>query len=96
MITIEIITDHLCEPETIAILHNECYYNKPVKFEVWHADVKSSKSKRESRRVISKYAVTKLPFVLLIDDELPKDEQEYAAVYSESGPITIDRINEKL
>ena len=67
-----------------------------VFIEILNANSTNFLTKREAGSVINKYAVTKLPFVLLTDNDLPEDKQEYAAVYSEEGPITIDRINAKL
>lgn len=67
-----------------------------VNFELKNVDSKHFYTARDAKKVMNDYAVTKLPFVLLIDDSLPEDRQEYAAVYSEDGPITIERINEKL
>ena len=67
-----------------------------VFIEILNANSTNFLTKREDGSVINKYAVTKLPFVLLTDNDLPEDKQEYAAVYSEEGPITIDRINAKL
>jgi hypothetical protein len=64
--------------------------------EIASVDCPDFNTRREANAVMNKYAVTKLPFVLLIDRDLPEDKQEYAAVYSEEGPITVDRINTKL
>lgn len=47
---------------------------------------------KEARRIMREYAVTQLPFAIISDE----DGQEYATVYSEEGPITLDRINEKI
>lgn len=54
---------------------------------------KSSKKfqiKRRANKIINSYAVTKLPFVLI-----STDDKEVAAVYSEEGDITLDRILNK-
>lgn len=69
---------------------------KDLSYAINSTDQGTFQSKQEATRVVNAYAVTQLPFVLLIDDTLPEDKQEYAAVYSEEGPITIDRIKEKL
>jgi hypothetical protein len=47
---------------------------------------------RVARRIMNDYAVSELPFVLISHG----DGEEYAAVYSEEGPITLERINEKV
>jgi hypothetical protein len=47
---------------------------------------------RDAKKLMSDYAVTELPFALFIDE----NGDEYAACYSEEGPITLDRINAKL
>jgi hypothetical protein len=54
------------------------------------------KAKRYANKIVNAYAVTELPFVLLIDDELPEDKQEYAAIYSEEAPLSIERIKAKI
>lgn len=46
---------------------------------------------RNAQKIMNDYAVTQLPFVLLCDEE----DKAYSAVYSEEGPITIERINQK-
>lgn len=61
------------------------------KVELHNVDHKGFIAKRNANKIVNDYAVTKLPFVLLCDGD-----KEYAAVYSETGDITQERINEKL
>lgn len=60
-------------------------------WEIFNLDMVTGKGQRYARRIIGEYAVTELPFMLLLEDD-----EVYAALYSEEGPITIERINEKL
>ena len=71
-------------------------FNKNMFTELLSTDSKDFITRRDATTIMHKYAVTKLPFVLILDDELPEDKQEYAAVYSEEDPITVDRINNKI
>lgn len=54
-------------------------------------DCSNRKSSQTAKKIINDYAVSKLPFVLISDDD-----SGYAAVYSEEGPITPERVNAKL
>lgn len=103
MVTMKIVVNNECEAATkLAILGgpDECMDPWPFKrlAEELFMNVNSKGfiAKRDAQKIVNDYAVTKLPFVLLVDDSLPEGEQEYAAVYSEEGPITIERINAKL
>lgn len=65
-------------------------------FAIVSVDQGTFTAKRTANKIVNDYAVTQLPFVLLTDGERPEGEQEYAAVYSEEGPITVERIKAKL
>jgi hypothetical protein len=103
MVTMKIVVDNECMASTkLALLGTpeECMDPWPFKRmaeELFlNVDDRRFIAKRDANKIVNDYAVTKLPFVLLVDDSLPEDKQEFAAVYSEEGPITIDRINAKL
>lgn len=67
-----------------------------INIDLMNTEVGTFTSKRAANKIVNDYAVTRLPFALLIDSELPEDQQEYAAVYSEESPITIERIQQKI
>ncbi len=58
----------------------------------WSVDTTVFKARRYANKVVNDYSVTELPFVLFVDD----DGKEYAALYSEEAPLTMDRIMSKL
>jgi hypothetical protein len=87
-----VVVDKDCE---VAELCSELCLSQ-ISVDLMNTQVGTFHSKRSANKILNDYAVTQLPFVLLIDSELPEGRQEYAAVYSEEGPITIERINEKL
>lgn len=65
---------------------------EPLHWEVYNVESSDFKSRRGGRKIASDYAVSEFPFLLLVDE----DGQEFAALYSEDGPITAERINDKL
>ena len=67
-------------------------FPKPLEIILYFADSKLTSDKRKVNKIINEYAVTQLPFVLLHED----DKEPFAAIYSEEGPITVDRITAKL
>jgi len=59
--------------------------------EVASIDRGSFASKRSAKKIANDYAVTMYPFVVLKDNE-----EVTGAVYSEEGPVTVERILNKL
>ena len=93
---IKFISNKEVRPYVDRLMMHSKKFKEQLFFELLSVDCKDFITRRDATTTMHKYAVTKLPFVLLIDDSLPEDKQEYAAVYSEEGPITVDRINAKL
>lgn len=97
--TMKIVVDNECRKETFEMLFGtpeECMDPYPFdllwqKEEVLNVDHRGFIAARDANKIVHDYAVTKLPFILLCDLE----DKPYAALYSEEGPITIERINAK-
>lgn len=64
---------------------------EPINWEIYDIDSRDTKTRRTAQRIVNNYAVSQFPFILLVDGD-----EEYAAIYSEEGPITVERINEKI
>lgn len=102
MTTIHYIYDRDSKPEKHPMFNvGEDFEVPEVEANWWFHDTQDKKfiPKRTANKLKDDYAVTKLPFVLLAEeDELGDNEIgfPYAAVYSEEGPITIERIKNKL
>lgn len=71
--------------ELIKARHDQVAYSRDT------VDCSDRKSCLRAKKIVNEYAVTKLPFVVISDED-----GEYAAVYSEEGPITPERVNAKL
>lgn len=98
MIILKIVVDKQCEAYMKDLLYGkpeDCMDSFPFKklcnYEFHNVDTKAFIPKRTANKIANDYAVTQLPFVLITEGD-----NEYAAVYSEEGPITIERINNKL
>ncbi len=65
---------------------------EPLRWELYNIESSDYKSRTMARKTANNYAVSQYPFILLIDE----DGEEFAALYAEDGPITAERINEKL
>lgn len=94
MTTLEVVHDKETAGICVELIQamNDGKFIKDVSVFPNSVDSKKFIHARRANKFVNDYAVTQLPFVLLVDEKL----NEYAAVYSEETPITIDRINEKL
>lgn len=98
MKVIDIIYDNESSPDVDELV-NRIHQEVPEGVAMVMTANKDSRERSSSRRannVIHTYAVTQLPFVVLSDYDREDGDRVYAALYSEEGPITIERIQEKL
>lgn len=94
----KLIISHDVPIESVAFVNEGGFdpktFTEPLDWHILNMDSSDFKTRRQASRIVNEYAVTQLPFILLFEDQ--RDEEGYAAVYSEDRPITIERIQEKI
>lgn len=93
IIDVKVLTSRELHKEVLELVKQTSNELKDHQF-IFQILVENSKiflEKRRFNKIINTYAVTKLPFVLISEDD-----KDIAAVYSEEMPITVERILEKL
>lgn len=93
MITIKKVYKKDCQPcvEMSAILEELA---DSVEFKLEEFDITSTAftERRKGKSILSTYATTNIPFLLFVDEE----GKEYAALYQEEGPATLEKVLNKL